>query len=261
MLTSDSTRRTTLLQTRTPHDAGAADRRRRSRLLLLTTWFLLSLWPTVGSATELMDMEEIIDEARLTFARFTGHPSMTWFRERARNARAVFIAPRVSRASYLVGATWGTGVLLVWDPITGRWSEPAFYTLTGASFGLQIGALTSEIVALATDDQEAADMLDGAFTLGISGLIGIGRMGGGISGSLETTSGTGFVTVASASGLYAGVAVGGTLVLVRNGANELYYGQPVDLSDLKEGRVRQWYSERLMRAVTDTTAETREPSP
>ena len=261
MPTDDSTRGTILSPSRAPHDCGAAWLRRRRFLLPTALWFLLSLCPAVGNAADLAELEEIVDEARLTFARFVKHPNLTWFQDRASRASAVFIAPRVTRASYLLGASWGTGVLLVRDPSTGRWSEPAFYSLTGASFGLQIGALTSEIVAVATNDRAAAEMLDGAFTLGVSGVVGIGRMGGGIGGSIETTSGTGVVTLSTTTGLFAGAAVGATLVLVRDGANELYYGQPVAPSDLNEGRVHQWYSERLMRTVSEATGGVRESAP
>lgn len=228
--------------------------RHRTVFVIVACCFIF-LWPSFCRATDLAELEEIVDESRLTFARFTGHPSMAWFRNHARKARAVFIAPRVSKGSYFFGGSWGTGVLLVRDPSTGRWSEPAFYRLVGASFGLQIGALNSEIVALATDDDAAAEMQDGAFILGVSGQVGVARTGGGISGSLDITSGTGYVTVSTSSGFFAGIAAGATLVLVRDSANELYYGQPVELSDLTAGRVRQWYSERLIRTVATATAE------
>ena len=228
---------------------------RHRTLLLIVACSVVCLWPSFCRANDLAELEEIIDESRLTFARFTGHPNMSWFRHRARNARAVFIASRVTKGSYFFGGTWGTGVLLVRDPSTGRWSEPAFYRLVGASFGLQIGALNSEIVALATDDDAATEMQDGAFILGVSGQVGVARTGGGISGSLDITSRTGYVTVSTSTGFFAGVAGGATLVLVRDSANELYYGQPVELSDLTAGRVRQWYSERLIRTVAAATAE------
>ena len=234
---------------------------RRTYCVVVLAVCLLILWPMGVMAAELSELEEIIDEARLTFVRFTGHPSMKWFRERAQDAHAVFIAPQVTRGGYLFGGAWGTGVLLLRDPSTGQWSEPAFYRLAGISFGLQVGALTSEIVAMATDDQAAAKMGSGAFTLGFSGSLGAGRRGGGISGSIETTSGTGFVTVSTTNGLYAGVAVGGTLVISRAGANELYYGQPIELNDLREHRVRQWYSERLIQAIASVTTSGQEPSP
>ena len=229
--------------------------------LLRAACFLISLWSGACFAADLTELEEIIDESRLTFARFVGHPSMTWFRERAANARAIFIAPQVTRASYVLGASWGTGVLLVRDPSTGRWSQPAFYRITGLSFGLQIGALHSEIVAIATDEAAAAEMRDGAFTLGAIGTLGAGRFGGGVSGSLEITSGSGFITVAAPTGLFAGVAVGGTLVLVRDGANELYYGRPVELDELRDNLVQQWYSERLIRSVAEFSAMQLEPQP
>lgn len=235
--------------------------RRRCLAVLVIMCILASPRPAVCGAADLADLEEIIDEARLTFARFTGHPSLSWFRDRARNARAIFIAPKVTRAGYLFGGTWGTGVLLVRNPSTDQWSEPAFYRLAGTSFGLQIGLLDTEIVALATDDQAADEMQDGTFTLGASGQLGIGRTGGGISGSLDVTSGTGFVTVGNFSGFFAGIAAGATLVLVRDSANELYYGRPVELDDLRERRVQQWYSERLRRSVATVTADAPEAQP
>jgi lipid-binding SYLF domain-containing protein len=219
------------------------------------------LQPSLARAIDLAELEEVVDESRLTFARFTGHPSMSWFKDHARNARVVFIAPRVTKGSYFFGGTWGTGVLLVRDSLTDQWSEPAFYRLIGASFGLQIGALHTEIVALATDDQAAQGMQDGTFTLGASGQVGIGRTGGGISRSLDVGSGTGFLTVGTSTGFFAGVAAGATLVLVRDGANELYYGHPVHLDDLRGRRVRQWYSERLIRTVAAATAEEGESQP
>ena len=231
------------------------------RLLLTVVCLLLSLSPAIGGAADLEELEEIIDEARLTFARFTGHPKMAWFRERARSASAIFIAPDVTRIGYFFGAAWGTGVLLVRDASTGRWSEPAFYRLAGGSFGLQIGVLDSEIIALATDEQAAAEMHNGTFALGIGATLGAGQFGGGIKGSLETTTGAGVVTVSAPTGLFAGIAVGGAFVLVRDGANELYYGRPVELDDLRQGRTRQWYSERLVNAVTEVVSSARELSP
>jgi lipid-binding SYLF domain-containing protein len=198
-----------------------------------------------------MELEALVDESRLTFARFVGNPSMGWFRDRARNARAVFIAPKITRASYFFGASWGTGVLLVRNSATGRWSQPAFYRITGLSFGLQIGALYSEIVALATNDAAADEMKDGVFTLGISGALGAGRYGGVLSGLFDIRSGSGSLIVGSPTGFFAGVSAGATLALVRDSANELYYGHPVELDQLKTSQVSQWYSDRLVKTLND----------
>jgi SH3 domain-containing YSC84-like protein 1 len=222
--------------------------------LLLLMLFLCVVLPANATAVDLTDLETIVDDARLTLARFVGDPKMAWFREQAKKARAVFIAPRVTRAGYFFGGSWGSGVLLVRDSSTGRWSQPVFYRITGLSFGLQIGALRSEIIALATDDRAADEMVDGAFTLGVRGTVGIGRYGGGLSGSLETISRTGFLSVESPRGLFAGVAAGGTFVLVRDAANERYFGRPVDLEELRENRVSQWYSDRLVKMLTDLSA-------
>lgn len=236
---------------------GSARRRSCTGLLLLSVF--LCLVPAPARPADLTDLEEVVDESRLTFARFVGDPSMGWFRDRARQARAVFIAPRITRAAYLFGASWGTGVLLVRDSSTGRWSQPAFYQISGMSVGFQIGALRSEMVALASDDQAAAEMVDGAFTVGLGGSVGLGRYGGGLGGSLDISSGRGFITASAPAGFFAGIAAGANLALVRHGANELYYGRPVGLEELRHSLVTQWYSDRLVNTLTDLTASEPEP--
>jgi SH3 domain-containing YSC84-like protein 1 len=59
----------------------------------------------------------------------------------------------------MVGGSGGSGVLLVKDDKTGEWSPPAFYTLGGASFGLQIGGEVSEVVLLVTTQKGLDSML------------------------------------------------------------------------------------------------------
>jgi SH3 domain-containing YSC84-like protein 1 len=229
---------------------------RSGRRLMGMLWvLLLALWPASAVAADLSELEELIDEARLTFARFVGSPNMNWFRDRVREARAVFIAPRMVKGGYFFGGSWGTGVLLVKDEATHQWSEPAFYTLVGTSFGLQIGAHRLELVALALNESEAAAMLDGTFVLKASGTLAAGAVGGGLGGGLEPRAGAGLVYVVDATGAYAGVSIGGTLILADNGANELYYGRPVKPSELARRVVGNWYSERLRRAIIKATDE------
>lgn len=229
---------------------------RQTSLLLLLVCLVQLMWPLRAGAVELEHVEEIIDESRLTFARMVGHPHLGWFRDHVRNARAIFIVPRLTRASYLFGGAWGTGVLLVRNQSDNGWSEPAFYSVLGASFGLQIGALTSEIVAVTTSHDGASEMADGVFTLGLDGIVAIGRMGGGVKGSLDVASGAGYIALSTNEGFFAGLAMESTLVFVRSGANETYYGRPVELADLRERRALQWYSKRLKKAVAQATAET-----
>ena len=239
---------------RTAHDVRRECIRRYRTLFLIAACCFSLLYPSIGRATDLSQLEEIIDESRLTLARFVGNPNMAWFRDRARHATAVFIAPRISKAGYIFGASWGTGVLLVRNSSTGGWNQPMFYRVTGLSFGLQFGALHSEIVALATDDREADEMVDGAFNLGISGAFGAGRYGGGLSGSLDVSSGSGVLIVSSPTGFFAGVAAGATIALARDAANELYYGHPVGTEELRQNSIHQWYSDRLVKTLNDLSA-------
>src|SRR4029077_15389958 len=55
-----------------------------------------------------------------------------------RQSRAVMIVPELSKGGVLVGGQGGTGLLLAKQP-DGGWSSPVFYSLAGATFGLQVG--------------------------------------------------------------------------------------------------------------------------
>ena len=64
------------------------------------------------------------------------------------NAAGVTIFPSTIKAGFIFGGHRGKGVVLARDPETGAWSAPAFLTLTGGSFGLQIGAQSVDLVLI-----------------------------------------------------------------------------------------------------------------
>ncbi len=68
-------------------------------------------------------------------------------------ARAVLIVPDLYKAGFVVGGQFGNGVLLVRGKPTAISSYPAFYTLSGGSLGLQIGAEDVSIVFLIMTDK------------------------------------------------------------------------------------------------------------
>ena len=64
--------------------------------------------------------------------------------------RAMLIAPRIFKAGFFVGGEGGQAVLMTRG--AHGWSDPAFYTVGSASFGLQIGAQESEMIMFVMSD-------------------------------------------------------------------------------------------------------------
>jgi len=110
------------------------------------------------------------------------------FHDLAKRAKGVFIAPELLKAAFVVGASGGSGVLVVRDEKTGKWHGPAFYTLGAASFGLQIGAEASEVAVLAMTERGVTAMLQPSVKLGADASIAAGPVGLGVSGATANVS-------------------------------------------------------------------------
>ncbi|BFU96295.1 MAG: conserved protein of unknown function [Nitrospira sp.] len=225
-------------------------------LCLLTSWGSL-LFPVSVRGADLTDLEEVVDNARLTFAHFSGNPDLAWLRKNLKDAKGVLILPRLLEAGYFVGATLGSGVLLLHDERTGEWSDPAFYTVTAGSFGLQIGLKRSQVVALIMTKKGIDSMIGSKFTLGGNLNLTVGPVGRGLTGGVTPTMTADVVAYVRSEGAYGGISLRGLILSPDDDWNELYFGRPMNASEilLNASSVRHWYSARLRAAVTSAQME------
>lgn len=193
---------------------------------------------------------QLVDKSRMTLENFARKPQMGAFRDLLKDAKAVFIAPSLMRFGFLFGASGGNGVVLVKDDQTGKWSGPAFYTIGGASFGLQIGAESSEVVLLAMTERGVTALLSSGVKLSALASIAAGPVGMGASAATVNVSAD-ILSFSRAKGLYAGIALDGAVVKVRNGMNQAYYNATVIPMDILIKRtVSNPYSEGLIAQLT-----------
>ena len=115
-------------------------------------------------------------------------------------------------------------------PKTGRWSDPAFYTVGSVTFGLQIGAPGGRGGDAGHELQKAIDtLLTSTAKLGADASVAIGPVGGGAKGSVAVPSVTAdFLSFARSKGLYAGLNLEGSVLAVRDSLNESYYGKGIE---------------------------------
>ena len=216
---------------------------------------LLALVTMPAKANDLMELEELVDEARLTYARFVRHPEMPWFRDQVKEAKGVFIMPNFFEAGYVVGGSFGKGVLLFRNEVTGQWNGPAFYDLVGGTVGLEFGVSSSEIVALVMTKEGVESLLSTSFIMGSGATVAAGSIGGGLSGGLTPNLTADFITFAGSKGAIVNLSVGGTVVRINKKANRLYYGKPADPVEIVvNGEVSNRYSNRLRTMLTRTTS-------
>ena len=218
-------------------------------ILLMAALLLAGTGGTLR-ANNAMDARHLVDKANMTLTTFYNAKDMGAFRDLLKDAKGVFIAPQILKGAFIIGASGGSGVFMVRDTATHKWSQPAFYTIGSASFGLQIGGQASEVVLLAMTDRGVSALLSDSVKLGADVGVAAGPVGKGASAATANLSAD-ILAFARSKGLFAGISLDGALVKVRNGLNDAYYGAKVTPTDILVRRtVANRYSGRLISAIS-----------
>ena len=190
-------------------------------------------YPSISAARETTAAAQgLVDRARVTFSEFMRDSNYAWLHDNVDGARGVLIFPQVLKGGFIFGGSGGTGVFVVRDG-KGHWSEPAFYTIGSATFGLQIGGESAEVIMLAMTQKAVDSLLSSSFKLGGDTSIAIGPVGAGAKASADIPSVTSdFISFAKSKGLYAGLNLEGAVVAVRDSLNTAYYGKNVRPADI-----------------------------
>ncbi|HEX7273573.1 MAG TPA: lipid-binding SYLF domain-containing protein [Casimicrobiaceae bacterium] len=170
----------------------------------------------------------LVTDAKLALATFINDPDMNWLQRNLGDAKAVLIAPRITKAGFIVGGSGGRAVAFARDPDTGRWAGPAFYTLATASVGFQAGIAVSEVVTLVMTDRGVNSLLSSSFKIGGDASVAAGPVGAGAQSTLTAD----LISFSRAKGVYGGLNLHGTIVSVADDWNDLYYERSVDTTGI-----------------------------
>ena len=145
--------------------------------------------PAAGDAAkDARDAQQLVERARLTVESFAADETVGKpVRNLIKKAKGVYIAPDVLRGAFIVGASGGSGVLLVRGD-KGQCNGPAFYTIGEASLGLQAGVDKSEVVLLIMSDRGASSMLASSVKLGGDVSVAAGPVGAGAAAETANVS-------------------------------------------------------------------------
>jgi SH3 domain-containing YSC84-like protein 1 len=188
---------------------------------------VLAFAPLVARAQT--DQQQTIDRARITVTDLSRDKAFGNARQLLRQARAVLIVPRLFKGGFIVGGEGGAGVLLARGP-SGSWSDPAFYAIGSASLGFQAGLEQSEMILLVMTQRGLDALLHNEFKIGAQAGIAIATLGSGVEAAANPAPD--IVVWSSSSGIYAGVALNGSIIKPQPGDNARYYGRPLTTNDI-----------------------------
>jgi len=178
-------------------------------------------------AADAEDANKLVQDAKATVQAFMTNKDFAGIGADIAKAKAVLVFPSILKAGFVLGGSGGSGVLLVRDEKTGSWVGPAFYTMGSASFGFQAGVSAAEVIMLVNTQKALDSLFSSKVKLGGDASVAIWKTGMGASASL-----TDFVAYSAVKGAFAGLALDGSVIDVRESLNKAFYGKPVTPTEI-----------------------------
>lgn len=151
------------------------------------------------------------------------------------HAKCVAVVPALKKAGFVFGGEHGRGVATC---RTGSgWSAPAFFTITGGSWGAQIGGAEVDLVMLIMNDKGMQQLLSSKFELGGDANVAAGPVGRDASGNTDWKMDAEVLTYSRSKGVFAGVSLKGSAIHSDDNAIQSFYGQPETVKALLTGSV------------------------
>ena len=215
--------------------------------VFLVVLMLACVLPVVGQEKE----SERINEAATVIREILGMPEGIP-KDLLNKADCIVIYPSVKKAAFIVGGSYGRGVITCrkGQDFSGPWSAPAMFALEGGSFGLQIGAQATDFVLLVMNESGAQSVLSSKVKLGADASVAAGPVGRATSAETDIVLKAEILSYSRSKGLFAGVSLEGSTMRSDDGANKALYGKELSAKEIvREGKVAPPASVRPLLAI------------
>ena len=176
-------------------------------------------------------------------------------------AHAIAVIPNVVKVAAVVGGRRGSGAMVVRDA-NGKFSDPIMVSLTGGNVGWQIGVQSTDIVLVFTTAKGVEGIADGKLTLGADASVAAGPVGRAASAATDQNFSAEVYSYSRNRGLFAGVALDGSILNIDSKSNKGLYGKNAPAADIIAGRVSTDVdaARRFERAILASTAAGQSPN-
>src|ERR1700728_3843595 len=151
------------------------------------------------------------------------------------SAECVAVVPSMLKGGFILGAKYGRGLASCRTP-TG-WSAPAFFVVTGGSFGFQIGGQAVDLVMLVMNKDGMKHLLSSEFALGADASVAAGPVGRHAEGKPTWEMRAEVLTYSRARGLFAGVSLNGAVIKQDKDSTRDFYGRMVPFKTALTGEI------------------------
>jgi len=174
------------------------------------------------------------------------------------DAKCIAVMPSMVKIAVGFGGNHGKGVATCRTE-DGRWSAPAPITITGGSWGLQLGGQAVDLVLVVTNEDGMQHLLSSKFKLGADASAAAGPVGRDAAADTDWKLRAEVLTYSRARGLFAGIDLNGSAITQDKDETRILYGRFVPFSEILSGKIRpREASEPFLSAVRRYSGQARE---
>ena len=217
-------------------------------LLLMSIVSLVGTYAWAGSARE--DSVDRLQSSVDVLHAIMSTPDKGIPEEVLSGAKCILVVPNLIKGGFIFGAKHGRGVATC--RTADGWSAPAFVSIGGGSWGLQIGVEDIDLVMLVMNEQGFQHLLSSKFALTGEGSVAAGPVGRHASAGTDWKMNTEMLTYSRSRGVFAGLTLEGAVVEQDDDSTRAIYGKHMMFHNILSGKAATPKSaDAFMKAVSE----------
>jgi SH3 domain-containing YSC84-like protein 1 len=228
--------------------------KRTLSLLLMSCMGLVGTYAWAGSARQ--DTIDRMEKSVAVLHAVMSTPDKGIPEEVLSGAKCILVVPDLIKGGFIIGGKHGRGVASC--RTSAGWSAPAFVSVGGGSWGLQIGVEGVDLVMLVMNDQGFQHLLSSKFELTGEGSVAAGPVGRHASAGTDWKMNTEMLTYSRSKGVFAGLTLEGAVVEEDNDSTQAIYGKSMTFRGILDGKASTPKSaEAFIHAVSEAGQQAR----
>jgi SH3 domain-containing YSC84-like protein 1 len=182
------------------------------------------------------DIDKRIDASAKVLDEIMGTPDKAIPDKIMNDAKCIAVIPSMVKIAVGFGGNHGKGVATC--RTAHGWSAPAPVTITGGSWGLQLGGEAVDLIMVVTNDEGMQRLLSSKFKIGADASAAAGPVGRTTAADTDWKMKAEVLTWSRARGIFAGIDLNGAVLSQDRDETALLYGQPETFDTILNGKVR-----------------------
>jgi lipid-binding SYLF domain-containing protein len=208
----------------------------RGLLMLGSSLLLVAGMAMATDDKDRSDIDKRLDASAKVLEEIMSTPDKAIPDKVMNDSKCIAVIPSMVKIAIGFGGSHGKGVATCRTE-SGRWSAPAPITITGGSWGLQLGGQAVDLVMVITNQQGMQHLLSSKFKLGADASAAAGPVGRDAAADTDWKMRAEVLTYSRARGIFAGIDLNGSAVTQDKDETRVLYGSFIPFEDILEGKV------------------------